>query len=174
MIKQIPLEKLIVLPITDLLIMVYGKVLETCTQFTELKSYEKEFTADFETLIKHSQSYIMKEIITKLTGHSLSSIGSLTAFYIVTKIFYKGMISSDDSLKITRTYSLDVSAIEKHNIGKKETNVVRLFYLHENKMELKVEEVDRNNLHQQLCYLVFVCKNEGASKISSVLSSKNF
>ena len=50
MIDKIPAEKILTIPITDLLIMVYGKVLETCTQFTELKSYEKDFTPDFEDI----------------------------------------------------------------------------------------------------------------------------
>ena len=67
MITQIPDEKLLTLPITDLLIMVYGKVLEACTQHTVLKSYEKEFTPDFETLIKDASSFIMKELVGKLT-----------------------------------------------------------------------------------------------------------
>ena len=65
--------------------MVYGKVLETCTQFTELKSYEKDFTPDFKTLIKGSQSFIMRSIITKLTERSINSLGSVTAFYLLTK-----------------------------------------------------------------------------------------
>jgi len=174
MVGKIPMEKLLVLPITDLLIMVYGKVLEVCTQFTELKSYEKDFTPDFETLIKGSQSFIMKTIITRLTERSLNTLGSLTAFYLLTKIFYRGIMSPDDALKIARTYGMNVDILEKNNVGKKEDNIIRLFYLHENELDLKPEEIDRGNIHQQLCYLVQVSKKEGVAKVNSIISKKEF
>jgi len=174
MILQIPDEKLLTLPITDLLIMVYGKVLETCTQHTILKSYQKEFTPDFETLIKDAQSIIIKELVGKLTGRSLNMLGSPTAFYLLTKIFYNGILSSDDALKVARTYGISIDILEKNNIVKKEPDVIRVLYLHEKKLDLKPEDVDRNFLHQQLCYLVQVTKKQGASKIQTILSSKNF
>ena len=64
--------------------------------------------------------------------------------------------------------------LEKSNIGKKEGDTIRLFYLHENELDLKPEEIDRGNIHQQLCYLVQVSKKEGASKIKSIVSKKEF
>jgi len=167
-------DKLLVLPITDLLIMMYGKVLETCTQFTELKSYEKNFQPNFETLIRGSQGFIMKAIITKLTERSLNTLGTLTAFYIITKIFHRGIISADDVLKISKTFGINIDMLEKNNIGKKEDNAFVLFHLHEIELDLKLEEIDRNNLHQQICYLVQVSKKQGASKIKPILTSKNF
>ena len=174
MIDKIPIEKLLVIPITDLLIMVYGKVLETCTQYTELKSYEKDFHPDFETLIKSSQGFIMKSIITKLTDRSLNTLGSLTAFYLLIKIFHRGIISADDVLKISKTFGINVDMLEKNNIGKKEGNTISLYYLHEHKLDLKPEEIDRNNIHQQICYLVQVSKKQGTSKIKPILSDKRF
>jgi len=174
MIEKISAEKLLVLPITDLMIMVYGKVLETCTQFTELKSYEKDFYPNFDTLIKNSQSFIMKAIISKLTHRSLNALGSLTAFYLLAKIFYRGIMTVDDSLKILRTFGINIDMLEKNNIGKKESKIIRLLYLFENELDLKLEEIDRNNLHQQLCYLVQITKKQGASKIKPILTSKNF
>jgi len=174
MISQIPDEKLLTLPITDLLIMVYGKVLEACTQHTKLKSYQKDFTPDFETLIKDARSIIIKEIVIKLTGRSLNMLGSPTAFYLLTKIFYYGILSSDDALKVARTYGMSIDILVKNNIVKKETGVIRLLYLHEKELNLKTEEIDRNFLHQQLCYLVQVTKKQGASKIQAILTSKNF
>ena len=68
--------------------MVYGKVLEACTQHTVLKSYQKDFTPDFETLIKDARSFIMKELVGKLTGKSINIIGSKMAFYLLIKIFH--------------------------------------------------------------------------------------
>ena len=174
MLAQIPNEKLLTLPITDLLIMVYGKVLEACTQHTTLKSYQKDFTPDFETLIKDARSFIIKEIVAKLTGRSLNVLGSSTAFYLLAKIFHHGILSSDDALKIARTYGMSIDILEKNNVTKKEADVIRLLYLHENELDLKPEEIDRNNLHQQLCYLVQATKKHGASKIKPILTSKNF
>jgi len=174
MLAQFPNEKLLTLPITDLLIMVYGKVLETCTQHTTIKSYQKDFKPDFETLIKDARSFIIKEIITKITGRSLSILGSPTAFYLLAKIFHHGVLSSDDALKVARTYGMNLDILEKNNVAKKESGVIRLYYLHENELDLKPEEIDGNILHQQLCYLVQITKKQGASKIRPVLSHKNF
>lgn len=174
MIDEIPSDKLLSLQITDLLIMMYGTVLEICTKFTELKSYKKDFKPDFETLIENSPSFIMKTIITKLTNRSLNTLGSLTAFYLITKIFHHGILSADDTIKITRTFGMNIDTLEKNNVGKNEGDIFRLIYLHENELDLKPEEIDRNNLHQQLCYLVQVSKKQGASKINTILSSKNF
>lgn len=174
MLSKISNEKLLTISITDLLIMVYGKVLETCTQFTELKSYEKDFKPNFENLIKDSQSFIMKVIITKLTDRSLNTLGSLTAFYLIIKMFYRGMMSADNGLKIARAYGMDFDVLEKNNVAKNEGATIKLFYLHENELDLKPEEIDENNLHQQLCYLVQVSKNQGVSKINYVLSDKRF
>jgi len=174
MISQIPDKSLLTSPITNLLIMVYGKVLEACTQHTTLKSYQKDFTPDFETLIKDARSFIIKEIVTKLTGRTLNVLGAPTAFYLLAKIFHHGILSSDDALKIARTYGMSINILEKNNVAKKEAGVIRLLYLHENELDLKPEEIDRNVLHQQLCYLVQVTKKQGATKIKPILTSKNF
>ena len=42
-------DELLEIPITDLLIMTYGKVLEVLTQYTRIKSYDLNFKPDFET-----------------------------------------------------------------------------------------------------------------------------
>ena len=62
----------------------------------------------------------------------------------------------------------------KNNIGKKEGDTIRLFHLHENELDINPDEIDRSNLHQQLCYLVQVSKKEGASKIKSIINKKEF
>ena len=118
MIDKIPPEKLLTIPITDLLIMVYGKVLETCTQFTELKSYEKDFTPDFETLISGSQDFIMRELVAKLTGRNMNLIGAEMAFYLLVRIFYRGKMAADDAIKITRAITVDLNKLQKEQILK--------------------------------------------------------
>jgi len=69
---------------------------------------------------------------------------------------------------------MNVDILEKNNVGKKEDNIIRLFYLHENELDLKPEEIDRGNIHQQLCYLVQVSKKEGVAKVNSIISKKEF
>ena len=176
MLNKISNEKLLASPITDLLIMMHGIILEVTTQYTELKSYEKNFTPDYKTLIDDSRGFIMKTLITKLTDRSLNTLGSLTAFYLIAKIFYGGIMIADNILKLGRTYGINIDTLEKNNIGKKEEDKIRLFYLHENELDLSQQDIDRSNLHQQLCYLVQLSKKQGAARIKHIFTGdyKNF
>lgn len=174
MISQIPDEKLITLPITDLLIMVYGKVLEVCTQHTELKSYEKDFKPDFETLIKDARSYIMKELVSKLTHKTTNVIGSKMSFYLIIKVFNKGIISGDDALKIAQTYNVNLSNLEKDKVIKKDDEIIRLSNINETEMDYSPDNVDPNDLHQQLCYLAYLTDTRGSNKIKALLEKDNF
>ena len=170
MIDKIPPEKLLTIPITDLLIMVYGKVLETCTQFTELKSYEKDFTPDFETLISGSQDFIMRELVTKLTGRNMNLIGAEMAFYLLVRIFFRGKMAADDAIKITRAITVDLNKLQKEQMITNVGGVTNLVPLQEVKLELKPEELDSANLYQQMAHLVHLCHTQGVSKVSAVLS----
>ena len=174
MIKNISNEKLLTLPITDLLIMVYGKVLESCTQHTILKSYQKDFTPDFETLIKDARSFIMKELVGKLIGKSINIIGPRMAFYLLIKIFHRGIISGDDAIKIAQTYNVDIKNLEKEQVVIKDKETIRLYYLNENEMDYSPDNVDKNNLYQQLCYLSHIVDSRGADKIPGIISKDNF
>jgi putative DNA methylase len=174
MLKQIPAEKLLSLPITDLLIMVYGKVLEECTQHTTLKSYQKDFTPDFETLIKDARSFIMKELVRKITGKSMNVIGPRMAFYLLIKIFHKGMIGGDDVSKIIKIYDVKIEELENEQVVIKDKDVIRLFYLNENEMDYSPDNIDKNNLHQQLCYLCYTIDSRGSDKVPGIISKDNF
>ena len=170
MIDKIPAEKILTIPITDLLIMVYGKVLETCTQFTELKSYEKDFKPDFKTLIEASQDFIMRQLVTKLTGRNMNLIGPEMAFYLLVRIFHRGKMSSDDAKKLEKAFTIDIKKLEKDGMITDVSGVKNLIPLQEINLELKPEELDSSNLYQQLCYLAIICKTQGASKVKSILS----
>ena len=174
MLENIPKEKLLTIPITDLLIMVYGKVLEACTQHTILKSYQKDFTPDFETLIKDARSFIMKELVIKLTDTSMNVIGPRMAFYLLIKIFHRGIIKGDDAIKIAQTYDVDIKELEKELVVTKDKDVIRLFYLNETEMDYSPDNVDKNNLYQQLCYLAYTVDARGADKIQGIISQDNF
>ncbi len=174
MMKQIPDEKLLTIPITDLLIMVYGKVLEVCTQHTVLKSYQKDFNPDFETLIKDARSFIMKELVAKLTGKSINTVGPRMAFYLLIKIFHKGIIAGDDAIKIAQTYDVDINELEKEQVVTKDKDVIRLYYLNENEMNYSADTIDKNDLYQQLCYLAYTVDSRGSEKIPGIISKDNF
>ena len=174
MIEKIPDDKLLTLPITDLLIMVYGKVLESCTKHTILKSRKKDFAPDFETLISDARSFIMRQLVTKLTHKSMNTVGSRMAFYLLTKIFHKGIIVSDNAIKIAQTYGVDLLDLENDNVVKHENDVIRLYYLSETEMNYPADNVDKNNLHQQLCYLSYLVETRGSEKIPSLLARDNF
>jgi putative DNA methylase len=174
MLDNISAQKLLSIPLTDLLIMMYGKVLEATTNHTELKSYRKNFKPEFESLISDSRDFILRQIVTKLTGRTINLLGSQMSFYLLTKIFYRGILAGDDLLKVTRTYGLEKEQIEKDKIGKNEDGRIRLFYLYENEIEKKPEEIDIKNTHQQLCYLAQIVDTKGAVKLKPVLSYSNF
>ena len=178
MIEKIPDKKLLTLPVTDLLIMVYGKVLESCTKHTILKSRKKGFEPNFERLISDARSFIMKQLVTKLTHKSMNTVGPRMAFYLLTKIFHKGIMTSDNASKISKIYGIDLSSLEKDNVVIKELinkkKVHRLLYLSETEMNYPADNVDKNNLHQQLCYLSYLADTRGAEKIPPLLARDNF
>lgn len=114
MLKHLTVEDLIDLPMTDLLIMTYGKVLEETTQHTILKSYRADFKPEFENLIKDAREYILKEIVTKLTGRSPNVLGSDMSFYMITKAFYRGFLDSNEARKVAWAYSIDLEDLDNN------------------------------------------------------------
>ena len=160
-------KKLLELPITDLLVMVYGKVLEICTQHTVLKSYAKDFTPDFETLIKDARASITRHLIVKLLKKQPDIIGSRMSFYILCKIFSNGQMSVDNALIFVRAYNTNLDVLINDGIIEQNGTAVYLKTLKQN-IEFEPEEIDLKNLHQQLSYLV---SNE--SKIDQLLHHNN-
>ena len=174
MIEKIPDDRLLTLPITDLLIMVYGKVLESCTRHTVLKSRSDDIKPNFEMLLEGARSFIMRQLVSKLTHQNMNIIGSEMAFYLLTKIFHKGVIVADDALKIAQTYSIDLSKLEKDNVIIREGKVHRVCHLYETEMSHPADDVDKNNLHQQLCYLSYLIDTGEAEKVRFLLGKENF
>jgi len=174
MFTQIPNEKLLTLPITDLLIMVYGKVLEVSTRHTILKSYQKGIEFNFEELIKDARGFIMKELIGKLTGKNVNTIGPRMAFYLLIKIFHRGIIAGDNASKMAKIYDVKIEELEKEQVVTKDKDVIRLYYLNENEMDYSPENIDKNNLYQQLCYLAYAVDSRGSDKIPGIISNDNF
>ena len=174
MIEKIPDDRLLTLPITDLLIMVYGKVLESCTRHTVLKSRSDDIKPNFEMLLEGARSFIMRQLVSKLTRQNMNIIGSEMAFYLLTKIFHKGVIVADDALKIAQTYNIDLSKLEKDNVITRDGKSHRVCHLYETEMSHPADDVNKNNLHQQLCYLSYLVDTGKAEKVRFLLGKENF
>ena len=173
MIAEIPEDKFLTLPITDLLIMVYGKVLEICTQFTELKSYQKNIEPKLDMIIKNSQDYIIKEIIIKLTGRSINLINPKTAFYLLAKIFYNGKIIPDDAIKISKSITVDMHKLEREGMLSKVGGVINLTPLHKSNLKINPMELDKFDIYQQLSYLCKICDESGVGKIKNIITQSS-
>ncbi len=145
-------QRLLTLSITDLLVMVYGKVLEVSTQHTVLKSYAKDFAPDFEMLIKDARSTIIKQLVVKLLKKQPDIVGSRMAFYIINKVFNNGKVSADDALKIAQAYNTSLAELSSDGVITQNKGVARLQSLKQD-MDYEPETIDPQNLHQQLCYL---------------------
>ncbi|MEN3052980.1 MAG: DUF1156 domain-containing protein [Candidatus Methanosuratincola petrocarbonis] len=164
-------EDLLSLPITDLLIMAYGKVLEELTQYSQIKSYRADFKAKFEDLIGEARDFIFREVVRKLTGRSLNILGPEASFALITKIFYRSSIPSDEALKVVRAYGLTVDALVKKGYAKKISGGIEITPFTEVPLDISPEEVERNNLYQQLLYLLKTANEKGAPAIKQLLSS---
>ncbi len=174
LIEGLDVDDLLGLPITDLLIMAYGVVLEETTRYTKIKSYRADFKPSFEELIKESRDAILREVVKKLTGMSPAMLGPEASFALVGKIFYRGVMPSDEALKAARAYGLSIETITRSGYVEKVGGAVRIKSFNEVQLDMDPSEVDRNNLYEQLLYLEKVESQRGVSEAKRTLSLPNF
>lgn len=174
LIEGLGVDDLLAIPITDLLIMSYGKVLEELTQYTSIKSYRADFKPDFETLVGEARDFIFREMVRKLTGSSPNILGPEASFALIGKIFYRSLIPADEALKLTRAYGLKVETLTKSGYVKKARGRILINPFTEVELDLRPEEVDRNNVYQQLLYLEKTAYEQGATKANALLKLGNF
>jgi len=164
---DIPDSRLLTLPLQDLLIMVYGKVLEVSTQHTQLKSYARDFKPDFETLIKDARTTIIRQLVVKLLQKQPGTVGSRMAFYIVNKIFNNGQMPADEALKFVQAYNTSLDSLIRDGVITKTAGTVILRDLKRD-IDYKPDSIDPQNLYQQLCYLA-----SHQTDVASLLHHKN-
>jgi len=174
MLDKIPEDRLLMLPITDLLIMVYGKVLESCTKHKTLKSRIGHKKPDFEMLLSNAQTMIMRLLVSRLTNSNINTIGPRMAFYILVKVFQGGVASADDMLTMTKACNIELSTLIESGVIEKTDNSYKILYLHKNDMDYPPENVARENLHQQICYLARQVYRGRANTINDILDKENF
>lgn len=173
--SRIPNDKLLTLPITDLLIMVYGKVLESCTRYRTLKSRSGDRDPDFEMMLFNAQSVVMRLLVSRLTKSSVNTIGPTMAFYILVKVFQNGAATADEMHKITKAYNVEPAVLAKSGVvAGNGGGAYRLTHLHKNEMDFPPENVERDNLHQQLCYLARKVDAGKTKSIDGILDGENF
>lgn len=168
----IPNKKLLSIPITDILIMVYGKVLESCTKYGTLKSRRGSGKPDFAMLLSNAQFAVMRLLVSRVTKSSMNTIGPRMAFYILVKVFQSGKVSADDMLKITKAFNIERDMLSE--VMQKESSGYRLKYLYKNEMDYPPENVTRDNIYQQLSYLAYQVDVGETKRINSILDGENF
>ena len=92
---------------------------------------------DYESLIKDARDFILKEIVTKMTGKSPNILGPDVSFYIVTKVFYRGILDSNEALKVAWAYQIDLEGLEIKQVTRKESGITRLIFFDEISFEKK-------------------------------------
>jgi adenine-specific DNA methylase len=167
-------EDLLSIPITDLLIMAYGKVLEELTQYTTIKSYKANFEVKFENLIGEARDFILKEVVKKLTGRSPQVLGPDASFFLIAKIFYRSLMPGDEALKVVRAYGITVDALTRRGYIKRHKSGIRVKPFTEVALDIKPEEVDRNNIYQQFIYLLKTGYEKGVTAVKPFLGYGNF
>jgi adenine-specific DNA methylase len=174
LIEGLDADDLLGLPITDLLIMAYGVVLEETTQYTRIKSYRADFKPNFEELIGEARDVILKEVVKKLTGVSPAMLGPEASFVLVGKIFYRGSMPSDEALKAARAYGLSIDSLTRGGYVEKVGGGVRIKLFSEARIDMDPMEVDRNNVYEQLLYLEKTVFQRGVAEAKKLLSQPNF
>jgi putative DNA methylase len=177
LIEGMEADDLLGLPITDLLIMAYGAVLEETTRYSKIKSYRADFKPSFEELIGESRDVILREVIKKLTGVSPSVLGPEASFALIGKLFYRGRIPPDEALKAARAYGLSIDNLIKSGYVEKEktSGGVRIKPFNEARIPNDPSEVDRNNIYEQLLYLEKTASQRGVAVARNVITNyRNF
>jgi adenine-specific DNA methylase len=174
LVEGLDTDDLLSLPITDLLIMAYGLVLEETTRYTRIKSYRADFKPNFEELIGDARDVILKEVVKKLTGVSPAMLGPEASFVLVGKIFYRGSMPSDEALKAARAYGLSIDSLTRGGYVEKVGGGVRIKPFSEARIDMDPMEVDRNNVYEQLLYLEKAVFQRGVAEAKKLLSQPNF
>ena len=177
LIEGLEADDLLGLPITDLLIMAYGVVLEETTRYSKIKSYRADFKPSFEELIGESRDVILREVVKKLTGVSPSVLGPEASFALIGKLFYRGRMPPDEALKAARAYGLSIDNLIKSGYVEKEktSGGVRIKPFNEARIPNDPSEVDRNNIYEQLLYLEKTASQRGVAVARNVITNyRNF
>lgn len=153
-----PDTKLTQIPISDIISLAYGIALSYVTQFSEIKTLEKDKKIDFETILSEIEKFIIYEILFKITKKTVNSLGPQMSFYLLARIFYHNKMSKDDAKKLGKVFSLDPKYLTLSGMLKEDQNFMLIQKITQNRLKLIPSEIDSDNLYDQLCCLMNLTK----------------
>jgi hypothetical protein len=125
-------------------------------------------------LIGEARDFILKEVVKKLTGRSPQVLGPDASFFLIAKIFYRGLMPGDEALKVVRAYGITVDALTRRGYVKRHKGGIKVKPFTEVALDIKPEEVDRNNIYQQFIYLLKTAYEKGVTAVKPFLGYGNF
>ncbi len=145
------LKQLFSIPINDLFVISFGKLLQTVTKYSDIKSYEKQNKINFDLLIKETEKITVLYLFNRISSKSVGVLGNQISIYLFLKIFYNE-IHSEELDKITKYFGIKKSYLETKNMIVKNNDVFKLASLGEYIIDGKPSEINSDNLYEQICF----------------------
>ena len=185
------------IPITDLVTMAYGKVLEVSTKYPIIISKDNKDKAgklDFTPLFEEARDFIFKEVV-KEFFRRYNNIEQESSILFLTKILYRGTLPYaelvkaiiikvliiglqkqegtllyDDILNVFKSFSAHISTLIKKGyiIMDKEGLTVRPF------TEVDTNSIDKNDIYKQYIHILKLADKEGAKAVKAMSNNANF
>jgi adenine-specific DNA methylase len=170
--KNLSLHELILTPINDLFVISFGKILEIITQYSEIKSYQKEHPLDIDSIINETKKITIFYLLSRITTNSIGILGNQVAFYIFIKTFYEKILA-DELYTIVNYFGLNKKYIESKKMIVEENGFLRLARLDEFLIDEKPSEIASDNLYDQLLF-IYQNINDIKSKKMNIKNYDNF
>jgi len=172
LLSQLTQNKLLEIPVTDLLIMVYGEVLELSTGYTKLKTYERDTVPKFDSLMNEARKYMIKKLVSKITDGYSESLNPVTNIYILVKVFYNGKLHADEFSKLIKMYGLSKSDFPDKMLVLRKGQFV-FSTLQSSGQDIDPSYIAANDVYSQLAHVVYLTHSKGIAHIKPFLSSPN-
>lgn len=172
LLSNIDSNVIIAMPVTDLIVMVYGKVLEVATGYTNLKSYEKDFTPNFDVLIGDARNHMMKKLLSKILGNYSASLLPTTNIYIFAKVFYDGNLPLDEFIKITKAYGITSKTFPANMLDINKKHAL-FFTLQKFGGTVNPANIRPHDLYAQLAHLAYLVHTDDVSAVRPFLTSSD-
>lgn len=170
LLAQLAQDELLEMPVTDLLIMVYGEVLELSTGYTKLKTYEQNTDPTFDSIMDEARKYMIKKLVSKITDKHLGSLAPTTNIYILVKVFYNGKLHADEFSKLIKAYGVSTTDFSHKILALRKGQFV-FSTLHSSGENLIPSNIDTNDVYSQLAYVVHLTHSRGINYVKPFLSS---
>ncbi|MBT6647342.1 MAG: hypothetical protein HOB51_07490, partial [Thaumarchaeota archaeon] len=145
------LKQLFSIPINDLFVISFGKLLQTVTGYSDIKSYEKQNKINLDLLIKETEKITALYLFNRISSKSVGVLGNQISIYLFLKIFYDD-IRSEELDKITKYFGTKKSYLEAKNMIVKDNDIFKLVSLDKYVIDGKPSEINSDNLYEQICF----------------------